>query len=124
LRQKAIVERRVAPPGAFGVDQHRPLRADQDVLRADVAVHQRDGVRLRRLHQRLDPRREVRVARRGREQVGLEADVEEDRVGRETRRRAPGARPNARWIRASIAPTRAAVAASARPSRSACFHSS
>jgi hypothetical protein len=41
------------------------------------------AVRLRRLHERLEPRREVGVARRGREQVGLEADVEEDRVGRE-----------------------------------------
>ena len=34
------VEGRVAVPGAFGVEEHRPVRPDQDVLRADVAMHQ------------------------------------------------------------------------------------
>ena len=37
------VERRVALPGAFGVEEHRAVGADQDVLRADVAVDQRDA---------------------------------------------------------------------------------
>ena len=35
------VEGRIAPPGAFGVEKHRASGPDQDVLRADVAVHQR-----------------------------------------------------------------------------------
>ena len=37
------VERRVAEPAALGVQQHRPVRAEQDVLRADVAVDERPG---------------------------------------------------------------------------------
>jgi hypothetical protein len=35
------VESGVAVPGAFGIEDHRQRRADQDVLGADVAVHQR-----------------------------------------------------------------------------------
>ena len=63
------------------------------------------------------------MARRRRQQVGLEADVEEDRIGGELGRELPGARPSSAWMRASTAPTARAVAASAWPSRSACFHS-
>ena len=37
------VEGRVAVPGAFGVEKHRPARTDQDVFRADIAMDQREA---------------------------------------------------------------------------------
>ena len=44
LQQQVIeaegqIERWIAEPGAFRVEEHRARRSDQDVLRADVAVH-------------------------------------------------------------------------------------
>ena len=46
------VERRIAAPRAFGIEEHRPVGPDQDVLRADVAMHEGARVALRRADQR------------------------------------------------------------------------
>jgi hypothetical protein len=35
------IEGRVAVPGALGVEEDRAARASEDVLRADIAMHQR-----------------------------------------------------------------------------------
>ena len=40
IEQERDVESGIAVPGAFGVDDHRPMRADQDVLGARVPVHE------------------------------------------------------------------------------------
>ncbi len=40
------VEGRLAVPGAFGIEQHRSGRANEDVLRTDVAVHQESLARI------------------------------------------------------------------------------
>ena len=66
---------------------------------------------------------QVRMARRGGEQVGLEADVEEDARRCRTAPRAPGRAAVCAWMRASVAPTARANAGSAWPSRSASFQS-
>ena len=110
-----------------------PVGADQDVLRADVAVHQRHALRARDVDEMLEPRRQVGMPPRGGQQVGLEADVEEDRVGvelgREFRTRAPSRRgcvrapcrpparsPRRRGRRAAAASTGAYSEAAGSPS--------
>ena len=40
FRQNARSNAGVTPPGALGVQQHRAVRAAQDILRADIAVDQ------------------------------------------------------------------------------------
>ena len=77
IQAERQIESRVAPPGAFGVEQHRAGGADQDVLGADVAVNQGALVRLRLFDQRLQAMREIGVVLRRGQQVRLEADVEE-----------------------------------------------
>jgi hypothetical protein len=86
VEAKGEVERRVAPPRAFGVEEQRAFGPHEDVLRADVAVHQRDGVHTRLLDQSRERGRELGMPSAGGEQVGIEPDVEKDRVGREARR--------------------------------------
>jgi hypothetical protein len=85
VQAEGQVEGRVAPAGAFGVQQHRARRADQDVLRAHVAVHQRVRVRLCLRHQGLQRAGQVGMTLCGGQQVGLEPDVEEDRFAVEQR---------------------------------------
>ena len=76
----------IAVPGAFGIEQHRSLRPDEDVLRAHVAVHQRAPRRGSARGERLEPLGEPGMARRGCEQVRLETDCAKVRVGRKLRR--------------------------------------
>ena len=108
------VEGRIAPPGAFRVQEHRAVRAGQDVLRADVAVHQGALVGLRRGDQRVAAARaRSGCARRGGDQVGLQPDVEEDRVGGKRPRPGPAGAAVAAWMRPSRSPTAAAKSGSA-----------
>ena len=80
------IESRVAPPGAFGIEEHRTARANQDVLRADVAVHQREpGGRGDCRRELLQSRCKVRMHVCGRQQVRLEPDGMKDRVGGKAR---------------------------------------
>ena len=46
VQAKRQVKSRVAPSGAFGVQQHRALAAQQNILGADVAMNQRFGMAL------------------------------------------------------------------------------
>ena len=62
------------------------MAIDEDVLRADIAMHQRDGLRLRVAHQGLQLRRQVDMAFGRGQQIGLQPDVEEDRLAVEVRR--------------------------------------
>ena len=66
-------------------------RAAQNVLRADVAVHQRAFVGLRRRDEFVDPRRKVGMRAPGRHQVGFQPDVDR-RCGR-------SGNPPRRWVR-------------------------
>ena len=68
------IERRVAEPRAFGVEKDGSLGADQDVLRAHVAMDEREPGRervARQCHQRCF---EGGVGARGRFQIRLEAN--------------------------------------------------
>ena len=40
IKHEGEIERRVAVPGALGVENHRARRADQQVLRAEITVNQ------------------------------------------------------------------------------------
>jgi hypothetical protein len=77
------IERRITPPRAFGVEEDRPLRTAQNVLGADIAMHQRTLVGLRRGEQCLKPRRQIRMGARGGQQVRLQPDRIEDLIGGE-----------------------------------------
>ena len=74
IKAEGDVEGRVAEPGAFGVEEDRPVRPDQDVLRADVAVDQRPFGRQRGRRDRFNPGGQRRMRTGGRAQIGLDAD--------------------------------------------------
>ena len=80
------IERRVAVPGALGIEEDRPARPDQDVLRADVAVHEGASGARGGLDQRVQRVGPVRMRPRARDQIRLEPDVVEDPIGGERRR--------------------------------------
>ncbi len=112
------VERRIAVPGALGVEEHWAVRPDQDVLRADVAMHQRQlggGGAPRQPAQR---RRQWRMGAAGRDQIGLQPDVVEDGIGRETLPRPPARPAVAAWI-AAQPPADGCGSRGRRPRRSA-----
>ena len=68
------VERRIAEPGAFGVEEDRPERPSQDVLRTDVAVNQRALRSKRRPRKRVEALLELGVRTTRGAQVWLDAD--------------------------------------------------
>ena len=83
IEAKGEIEGRVPVPGAFGVQEHRPVGSGEDVLGADVAVDQgRMGVPgdAGQVDQR---RRQFGMRRRRGFQVRGEADGVKDGVGRE-----------------------------------------
>ncbi len=79
------VERRIAVPGAFGVEQHGMAVAPrhQNVLRADVAMHQRELGRLGLGEAGEDRARKPRLARREGAQIGVEPQRFEQVIGNE-----------------------------------------
>ena len=88
LEQKVIeaeggIEGRIAVPGAFGIDEHRPARTDQDVLRADVAVDEGTSGRCRDPDQRVETPLQIAMHFSGGHQIGLEPDGVEAFVRRE-----------------------------------------
>ena len=111
----------IAVPRAFGVEDHRAGRADQDVLRAEVAVHQHPPGARRRGDQRQQPRAEVRMRARGRHEIGVEPDRVEQRVGREARRDVRAGRPSPRGCGRATSPTCAGHRDRPRPSASSVF---
>ena len=114
------VEGRIAVPGAFRVEKDRPGGADQDVLRADIAMDKGDA--RGEPSPRRAPRagREVRMALGGGVEIGVEPDRPEDVSGVEV----SGDRPRRRrgMERGDARPTAPAKAGSisagrSRPSR-------
>ncbi len=79
------VEGRVADAGAFGIEEHRAVRPEQDILRADVAVDHRQASRRGAAAQRKQLRFEVRMPGGGGFEVGLQPDMLEYLGGRELR---------------------------------------
>ena len=77
------VEGGVAVPGTFGIEKHRPGRADQDVLGAHVSMDQGEPGRRRFLHDPGERAGEVGMGAGGGLQIGLQADGVEDPVGGE-----------------------------------------
>ena len=72
IETEGEIERRIAVPGAFGVEKHRTARPDEDVLRTDIAVHQRQpGSAVRRRRPSLG---EFWMRPDGGDQIGLDAD--------------------------------------------------
>ena len=72
-------------PRALRIEEHRPDRPDQNVLRADVAVYKHALRVLCRREQGIEARRQFRMrARRGRE-VRLEAKRVEEGIRRKAR---------------------------------------
>ena len=76
------IERRIAGAGALGVEQHRAVRADEDVLRADVAVDHGDVARRQRRGHVEQLRRDARVLGGGDAQVRPEPQLFEQRSRR------------------------------------------
>src|SRR4051812_49879202 len=80
------VERRIAEPRAFRVDDDRSMRADQDVLRAEVAVHEHAFGGCRGRHERIETGCVRRIELAGRDEVWIEPYRMEHGIGGE----APG----------------------------------
>ena len=83
IQHKREIERGIAEPRAFRVDDDRAGRPAQDILRAEVAVNQRALGAARRLDQLSQPGGQPRVCPSRCDEIGLEPDVVEDVVGRE-----------------------------------------
>src|SRR5205807_1219125 len=74
------VERRIAVPRALGVEEHRAMRRDQDVLRADIAMHQAVFGCGGALLEALERAGEVRMSCGRGEEIRLKPYRVEDRV--------------------------------------------
>ena len=85
VQHERHVERGIAEPRAFGVEDHRSVGPDQEVLRTEVAMDEDALVGLRGADELGEPAGEVRMGAAGRDEVGLQPDRVEDRVGREAR---------------------------------------
>ena len=83
IQAEREIERRVAVPGALRIQKHRPARRDEDVLGADIAVHEADLRFGGALRERLEAGSEIRMRSRGGEEIRLEPDGVKDGVGGE-----------------------------------------
>jgi len=73
IQAKRRIESRIAEPGAFGVEQDRPRRANQYVLGADIAMHQSASRACRSIPQCQERRTNQRATIRCRSQVRIES---------------------------------------------------
>jgi hypothetical protein len=92
IQHEGKVERGIAVPGTFGVDQHRTAGSEQHVLRADVPVHERQAGPGGTRDHVLEVARELRMAPGGGHQVRLDAQRMEIVVGGEPAGELPVAR--------------------------------
>ena len=83
VQAECHVERRIAEPRALRIDEHRPVRSDENVLRADVAVHEHAPRRGRASDQREEHVGELRMDARALDEIGLQPDRVEVVVGGE-----------------------------------------
>src|SRR3546814_6306347 len=67
------------------VEEHRAVGGDEDILGADVAVHQRDLARRQIIRERAQDGRQLGVAIGDMEQEGIDAQRTEHCIGREGR---------------------------------------
>ena len=80
------IEGRVAIPGALGIEEDRPGRADEDVLRADVAMDQRQRGRRGAVGERIEACPKGGMPFAGGAKIGLEPQRLEDVAGWEESR--------------------------------------
>jgi hypothetical protein len=92
VQHEGKVERGIAVPGAFGVDQHRTAGSEQHVLRADVPVHDRQVSAGGARDHFLEVAREIEMASCGGHQVRLDAQRPEIVIGGEPAGELPVAR--------------------------------
>ena len=81
------IERGIAIPGALGIEEDRPARADEDIFRADVAVDKSPLGRFRYVQDSAQAIGEIAMSTAGRNKIGLEADGIECIVGAQRARR-------------------------------------
>src|SRR6202042_2450874 len=74
IKAEGKIESGIAEPGAFGVEEHRPGKSLEDVLRTDVAVNQSALRRQRRTREFVESRCELRVRAASRAQIRLDSD--------------------------------------------------
>src|SRR6185436_14569771 len=84
VQAEGEVKRRVAVPSAFRIEKYRSVICDEDVLRADVAVHQTHLGISRAIDEGLKYLLKIAMRDPRRHEVRLEADRMEDGIGRET----------------------------------------
>ena len=77
IEAECQIECRIAPPGALRIEKHWPCRPRQDVLRADVAVHQGVLVGLRRGDQRIQRVGAIGMRPCRGNEIRLQPDIEE-----------------------------------------------
>ena len=85
VQHEREIERRVTVPGAFRVENDRAIRSDQQILGAEIAVHERTFARGRSGGNGEQAIVQIRIHVRRLDQIGIEADRMEQRVGREAR---------------------------------------
>ena len=116
------IEGRVAVPGAFGVEEHRAARPDQDVFRADVAMHQRAAACAAVISaSRPSGAGEIGMRAARGDQIRLDADRVETVVGGEVARDRGIAGRRGMDAGQPLADRQPRLAGSACPSRSRCF---
>ena len=86
IQAKRQVKGRIAPPGALGIQKHRPQRTIEDVFRTHITMHQGLLVGLGLRDQGHQPWRAVGMTGRGGCQVGLQPDRIKNVIGREALR--------------------------------------
>ena len=83
IQTEREVERRIAVPRAFCVEEYGTVGAAQNIFRADVAVHERELGAAGDIDEPLQLLREIGMRARRRGEIRLEADRKEDVIGRE-----------------------------------------
>jgi hypothetical protein len=83
IEAEGEIESGIAEPSALGVYEDRAIRPDEDVLRTDIAVDDRQLGARGLLRQLFQSGRTIGMRSRRRQQVGLEAQGIKYRIGRE-----------------------------------------
>ena len=73
VQAEGEVERRIAIPGGFCIEKHRTVRAHEDVLWADVPMHERDTRAQGPFGKAVQHIRNIRIPSRCFDQIGLDA---------------------------------------------------
>ena len=71
IQQESRIERRISKPGRFAIEQHQSLPADENILGAEITMHQRQRRPAQPLRLLLEQAPQLRMTRAGREKVRL-----------------------------------------------------